>query len=147
MYIAFPLVMVILLIAAAYIYSLKKQNKAQAIQNYYYKRRLYSAIHNIAWAYYEQYSTSKKNNRDAIARRAADTVLFVLYPQEGQDRWIADITELSEVFPDFTTKMRTNVQRQEDKDQLYKLELVRNDLAEFLSVEWDIESSKSEDDK
>lgn len=147
MYIAFPLVMVILLIAAAYIYSLKKQNKAQAIQNYYYKRRLYSAVHNIAWVYYEQYSTSNKSNHDAIAKRASDTILFILYPQEGQDRWTSDISELTEIFPDFTTKMRTNVQRQEDKDQLYKLELVRDDLAEFLSVEWDIESSKAEDGK
>lgn len=137
--------MAIVLVAAIYIYSLKQQNKAQVIQNYYFKRRLYSAIHNIAWIYYEQYSISKKSNRDAIAKRAARTILFVLYPQDGQDQWLTNIDELNEIFPAFTTKMRTKVQRQEDKDQLYKLELVRDDLAEFLLVEWEVESSRIED--
>lgn len=137
MYIAFPLIMVIILIAAAYIYSLKKQNKAQAMQDYYNKRRLYSAVYNVSWAFFCQYRDAKKSKRKDIVRRAARTVLFVLYPGEGHDQWLENADEVKEIFSGFVLMPQTELARQDDPDNLYTTELVQSDLASYFEAVWD----------
>lgn len=143
MYIAFPLMMVILLIAVAYIYSLKKQIKNQEIRIYYSRRRLYSAVYNIAWAFSCQYRNAKKSERKDIAKCAAHTVLFVLYPGEGHDKWLEDADEVKEIFSGFILMPQTDLDRQTDRDLLYKTELVQNDLQSYFENIWDEEIKAS----
>lgn len=129
--------MVIILIAAAYIHSLKKQIKAQAMQDYYNKRRLYSAVYNVSWAFFCQYRDAKKSKRKDIVKCAARTVLFVLYPGEGYSDWLESADEVKEIFSGFILMPQTEIARQDDPGHLYETELVLNDLANYLETTWD----------
>lgn len=144
MYIAFPLMMVIILIAVAYIYSLKKQIKNQEVQVYYSRRRLYSAVYNIAWTFSCQYKESKKSRKKEIAKNAAHTVIFVLYPGEGHNKWLENIDELQDIFSGFVTRFKTDIARQDDQDSLYQTNLVQQDLAEYFQTMWDADLDPSD---
>lgn len=144
MYIAFPLLMVIILIAAAYIYSLEKQKKNEIAQAYFCRRRLYLAVYNIAWAFSCQYRDAKKSKRKGIAKCAAHTVLHVLYPGGAFNEWLESVDEVKEIFSGFVLMPQTEIDRQADKDLLYKTELVLSDLQSYFETTWNEEIKATE---
>ncbi len=139
MYIEFWLLAIAIIVFAFYIYSIKAEGQRQQAQLVFERQRLYRTVYNLAHSHLEEYANAKKTSKKAIAERTARTILFVLYPGDGHDEWLEDISEIGIIFQDFVPMPQTDMKRQADRDKLYKTELVQDDLSSYLIAVWDQE--------